>query len=136
MNTHRLGREPLSARSPLHLRLILSAFGALVLGFGAVYAFTRSDPATGVLYLGGVSAVFAITASSRIVKILIDTIPKLSSSDPSARRNFAAGISPDQRKYPCPKKLSQLHGIVLHAVVLRRMVTTTSSSYTGVVIHI
>lgn len=62
MNAHRLGDEPISARSPLHLRLILSAFGALVLTSGALYAFSRSDPASGVVFLGGVAAVFAIIA--------------------------------------------------------------------------
>ena len=62
MNTHRMGNEPLSARSPLHLRLILSAFGALILTSGAVYAFSRSDPASGLVFLGGVAAVFAIIA--------------------------------------------------------------------------
>lgn len=62
MNTHRLGNEPLSARSPLHLRLILSAFGALVLTLGAVYAFSRTDPASGVVFLGGAAAVFAVVA--------------------------------------------------------------------------
>ena len=62
MNTHRLGDEPISARSPLHLRLILSAFGALILTPGAFYAFSRSDPAPGVVLLGGVAAVFAIIA--------------------------------------------------------------------------
>ena len=62
MGTHRLGNEPLSARSPLHLRLILSAFGALVLTLGAVYAFSRTDPASGVVFLGGVAAVFAVVA--------------------------------------------------------------------------
>lgn len=62
MHTHRLGNEPLQARSPLHLRLVLSAFGALFLTVGAVYAFSRSDPAGGVVLLGGLSAVFAIVA--------------------------------------------------------------------------
>lgn len=62
MHTHRMGNEPLSARSPLHLRLILSAFGAVVLTLGAIYAFSRSDPASGVVFLGGLSAVFAIVA--------------------------------------------------------------------------
>lgn len=62
MRTHRSGNEPLSARSPLHLRLILSAFGALVLTFAAMYAFSRSDPASGVVFLGGLAAVFAIVA--------------------------------------------------------------------------
>ena len=62
MNAHRLGNEPVSARSLLRLRLILSAFGALILAAGAVYAFSRPDPASGVLFLGGVAAVFAIVA--------------------------------------------------------------------------
>lgn len=62
MRTHRLGNEPLQARSPLHLRLILSGFGAAVLMLGAVYAFTLADPAGGVVFLGGLSAVFAIVA--------------------------------------------------------------------------
>ncbi|MBC7596872.1 MAG: hypothetical protein H7288_23620 [Kineosporiaceae bacterium] len=57
-----MGNEPLSARSPLHLRLVLSAFGALILTSGAVYAFSRSDPAPGLVFLGGVAAVFAIVA--------------------------------------------------------------------------
>jgi len=60
MHTHRWGNEPLEARSPLHLRLVLSAFGALVLGFGAVYAFVLGGPT--VVFLGGLSAVFAIVA--------------------------------------------------------------------------
>lgn len=64
MNTHRLGNEPHSARSSLHLRLILSAFGALVLTVGAVYAFSRTDPASGVVFLGGVAAVSRSSPSS------------------------------------------------------------------------
>ena len=62
MRTHRIGNEPLEARSPLHLRFILSSFGALVLTFGAVYAFSRTDPGSAVVFLGGLSAVFAIVA--------------------------------------------------------------------------
>ena len=62
MRTHRIGNEPLQARSPLHLRFILSTFGALVLAFGAVYAFSRTDPGGAVVFLGGLSAVFAIVA--------------------------------------------------------------------------
>lgn len=58
----RSGNEPLTARSPLHLRVILSAFGAAVLMFGAIYAFSRTDPSGEVLFLGGLSAVFAIIA--------------------------------------------------------------------------
>lgn len=62
MRSYRMGNEPVEARSPLHLRLILSAFGALVLTFGAVYAFSRSDATGEVAFLGGLSAVFAIVA--------------------------------------------------------------------------
>ncbi len=62
MRSYRMGDEPLHARSPLHLRLMLSAFGAFVLTLGAVYAFSRSDPAGEVVFLGGMSAVFAIVA--------------------------------------------------------------------------
>lgn len=71
MNTHRLGNEPISARSSLHLRLILSAFGALVLTLGAVYAFSRTDPASGVVLLGGVAAVFAIVAFIDLYVIVV-----------------------------------------------------------------
>jgi len=62
MNTHRMGKEPLQARSPLHLRFILSTFGAIVLSFGALYAFSRPEPASEVVFLGGLSGVFAIVA--------------------------------------------------------------------------
>lgn len=60
MHAHHLGNEPLEARSALHLRQILSAFGALVLTAAAVYAFILDDPQ--VVFLGGLSAVFAIVA--------------------------------------------------------------------------
>lgn len=62
MHAHRMGNEPLSARSPLHLRQILSAFGAMVLTIAAVYAFSRSNPGSEIVFLGGLSAVFAVVA--------------------------------------------------------------------------
>lgn len=62
MRTHRMGNEPLEARSPLHLRLILSAFGAVVLMIAAVYAFSLTDADRGVSFLGGTAVVFAIIA--------------------------------------------------------------------------
>lgn len=62
MRTHRMGNEPLEARSPLHLRFILSTFGAVVLTIGAAIAFSRPDAPSQVAFLGGLSLVFAIVA--------------------------------------------------------------------------
>lgn len=58
----RTGKEPVQARSPLHLRLVFSVFGAVVLTIAAAYAFSRSDPSGTVVFLGVVAAVFAVVA--------------------------------------------------------------------------
>ena len=59
----RSGREPATARSPLHLRLVLAGFGAIVLMAAAIIAFTRESASVGLLVLGTLSAVFAVIAA-------------------------------------------------------------------------
>lgn len=61
MRTYRMGHEPISW-NPFHLRLVLASGCAVILGIAALYAFSRSETAAEVVFLGGMAAIFAIVA--------------------------------------------------------------------------